>query len=81
METITNNMEEVTSTTDGPDLFKFPIPGQNNYTDLGNNMEMDSNMVGVDVNTVDAIKFDMHYKFYVKTKTIFFFLFLFSMVC
>lgn len=45
METIASNMEEVTSTTDGPDLLKFPLAGQNNYTDLGNNMEMDSNMV------------------------------------
>lgn len=81
METITNNMEEVTSTTDGPDLFKFPIPGQNNYTDLGNNMEMDSNMVGVDVNTVDAIKFEMHYKFMQKLKQNLLFFFLFSVVC
>lgn len=60
METITNDMEEVTSTTDGPDLFKFPIPGQNNYTDLGNNMEMDSNMVGVEsaLLTLNLFKMD-----------------------
>lgn len=59
METITNTMEDVTSTTDGPDLLKFPLAGQNNYTDLGNNMEMDSNMVNIPVSFAYNFRFCM----------------------
>lgn len=58
-------MEEVTTTTELPDLLKFPVAGQNNYTDLSNNVvEMDSNMAWVGLSLLITICWTVYITFY-----------------